>query len=122
MRLWSVVAIHAVKPWRRQSARAEGSARAATCLEVLRVGVEGVDLLVRPGAADGRHRAHALADERLELVAVGEGRVAGERRADERLVQPVAGEADACELLLAERRRLEPAVEERDVLGAWHDA
>ena len=60
------------------------SSRSPLGLEPLRVREERVDLLVRPGAADRGHRADALADERLEPVAVGERRVARERRADER--------------------------------------
>src|SRR5436309_15394465 len=104
MRLWSTVVSHDVTRPRRQSAR-NGSTSALTAIlpEALRVGDQRVDLGVRPVAADRRHLPDALAQDRLDALAVVDQRVVAERRADVPRVEPVADGADVVELLLAER-------------------
>src|SRR5437016_3468480 len=69
----------------------------------VRVRDQRVDLRVRPVAADGRHLADALAQHRLDPLAIVQQRVAAERRADVAAVESVAARADVLELLLAER-------------------
>src|SRR4051794_33798849 len=125
MRLWSTVVSHDVTRPRRQSVR-NGWTSALTAMlpQRLRVRDQRVDLGVRPVARNGRHLADALAEDRLDALAVVQQRVAAERGPDVRRVQAVAARADVVELLLAERHAARvrlPLRDEAVVLAARHE-
>src|SRR5262249_4863793 len=126
IRLWSTVVSHDVTLPRRQWAR-NGWTSALTAMLVrqrVRVRDQRVDLLVRPVAADRRHLADALAQDRRDPLAVVDQRVVAERGADVPRVEAVAARADVVEFFLAEsdaRRVRLPVCDEAVVVAPRHD-
>src|SRR5215469_11060924 len=100
IRLWSTVVSHEVSRPSFQSERYGAtlgtstfvvvSALAIALRELVVVGDERCDLVVRPVAPDRGHPPEAVAEEHGEPLRVRQQRVAAERRADVRGVEPVA--------------------------------
>src|SRR5947209_13668607 len=83
IRLWSTVVSQLETPPRFQSTGYSGSALAATRRRslvdvLLQIGEQRVELGLRPGLADGRHLALAVAHDRVEAGRVRDDRVGGD--------------------------------------------